>query len=297
MHEWGWYTIVQATEQEDQIHTDHTILQRWTSMDGRKLAQFLPLPWMVCDVRWDPTIHTGVGIPLNSSMCSCVRLIHYCRTNQSRESHPYWPHNTTKMAHMWMNENWHTYCSCIGWCVMYHELQPLMQALAPLSIYLWVHGWGWYTTTQSTKQRGHIHTGHTILQGWTSMDERKLEHFHPLPWIVCDVTWAPTIHVGVGIPLNSSMCSCVRLVCHCTSNQSRGSHPYRLHTLQGCTMGWWVKTGTLLALALDGVWCTMISNHPHRCWHPSQFINGCMDEVGSPVYTQQNRRITSILPS
>ena len=89
-----------------------------------------------------------------------------------------------KMAHRWMNENRHTSCSCMGWCVMYHELQPSMQALAPLSIYLWVHVWGWYTIAQVTKQGGHIHTGHTILQGWTSMDERILEHFHPLPWIV-----------------------------------------------------------------------------------------------------------------
>ena len=36
---------------------------------------------------------------------------------------------------------------------------------------------GWHTIVQATKQGGHIHADHTTLQGWTSMDERKLAHF------------------------------------------------------------------------------------------------------------------------
>ena len=46
---WDWYTIVQATKQCDNIHIGHTVLQRWTSMNGRTLAHFLLFPWMVCD--------------------------------------------------------------------------------------------------------------------------------------------------------------------------------------------------------------------------------------------------------
>ena len=94
-------------------------------VDGWKLAHFLLKPsWIVCDVLWDPTIHTCVDTPLNSSMYAWMRLIHHCTGNQSRGSHPYWPHNIQRMYHVWMNENWGTFILCLGWCVMYHELQP-----------------------------------------------------------------------------------------------------------------------------------------------------------------------------
>ena len=81
---------------------------------------------------------------------------------------------------------------------------------------------GWYTIPQATKQWDHIHTDHTILQRWTSMDERKLAHFQSLHWMVCDVPWAPTIHTGVDAPVNPSMGEWVRLILHYTRNQARG---------------------------------------------------------------------------
>ena len=111
-----------------------------------------------------------------------------------------------------------SYASDEVWCTMYHELQPCIQVVAPLSIHPCVNEWGWHTIIQATNQWDHIHTGHIMLQ------------------------------------------------------------------LQGCNMGGWKKTGTHLALAWDGMWCTMSFNHPYRDWHPSQFINGCMGEVGRSLY-------------
>ena len=56
-----------------------------------------------------------------------------------------------------------------------------------------------------------------------------------------------------------------------------------------------LKVCTLLASVFDVMWCTMNSNHPYRCWYPSQFINGCMSQVDKPLHNQPNMRITSIL--
>ena len=81
-----------------------------------------------------------------------------------------------------------------------------------------------------------------------------------------------------------------------TQATKQGDHINTGHTiLQRCTMGRWMKTGTRLSLALDIVWYTISSNNPYICFHPSQFINGCMDEFGSPLYKQPNKGITYIL--
>ena len=56
-----------------------------------------------------------------------------------------------------------------------------------------------------------------------------------------------------------------------------------------------MKTRALSSSALDGVWCTMRSNNQYRCWHHSQFINGCMGEVDTPLHRQTNKGITYIL--
>ena len=114
------------------------------------------------------------------------------------------------------------------------------------------------------EQWGHIHTDHTILQGWTSMDERKLAYFLLLPWMVCDVPWAPTINADIVTPINSSVGTLMRLIHHCTYNQARGSHTYWSHNNPRMDQHGWNKTSILLALALVGVWCAMKSNHPYR---------------------------------
>ena len=62
-----------------------------------------------------------------------------------------------------------------------------------------------------------------------------------------------------------------------------------------CSMYGWMKTGTLSSSALDGVWCTMSSNHPYRCWYPCQSINGCMSEADTTFYKQPRKGIISIL--
>ena len=115
---------------------------------------------------------------------------------------------------------------------------------------------------------------------------------------MCDIPWAPTIHIGVDTPVNPSMDAWVMLILHCTSKQARGSHPYWPHNTQRMDEHGGKKTGTLLASALDCVWCTMQFNHPYRCWHPSQFTNGGMGEVDSiPLYKQPRKGVTSILPT
>ena len=105
-------------------------------VDGWKLGHFHPLPCMVCGVPWAPTINADFGTTLNPSKGTWMMLIHHCISNQARGSHPYWPHNTKRIYHGWMDENWGTSCSCLGWCVMYHELQPSIHVLTPLSIHL-----------------------------------------------------------------------------------------------------------------------------------------------------------------
>ena len=151
------------------------------------------LDWFNRDLPWAPTIHTSVDTPLNPSIYSWVRLVHHCTSNQSKGIISILVTQYSKDG-PWV-DGWklgHTSCSCLGWCVMHHELQPSMQALTPLSIHQWVHGWGWYTIVQATKQGNLIHTGHTTLQGWTSMDKIKLAHFLLLPGMVYDVPWTPS---------------------------------------------------------------------------------------------------------
>ena len=103
------------------------------SLDGWKLGHFHPLPWLVCNLPWAPTIHTGVASSLNSSTGVYVRLIHYCTSKQTRELYSYWPYNAQRMYYGWMDENWGTFILCLGWCVVYHDLQPSMQGLTPLN--------------------------------------------------------------------------------------------------------------------------------------------------------------------
>ena len=102
--------------------------------------------------------------------------------------------------------------------------------------------------------------------------------------MLCDVPWAPITHTYIDTPLNSSTGTCINLVYHCTSTQTRNSINTDHTILQEYVMDGWMKTVTLLAFAFDGVWWSMSSNHPYRCWHPSQFINGCM---GQWVYVKQ----------
>ena len=113
--------------------------------------------------------------------------------------------------------------------------------------------------------------------------------------MVCDVPWAPIIHTYVDTPLNPYMGAWVGLIHHYTSNKARGWHIYWLHDPQMMDWHGWKKTDTLLASALDVVWCTMSSNHPYICWHHSKFINVFMDEVDIPLHKQPNNGVTSIL--
>ena len=58
------------------------------------------------------------------------------------------------------------------------------------------------------------------------VDRYKLGHFHPLPWMICDIPWYPTIDIDIGTTLNSSMDAWVTLIHHYMGKQTRGSHPY-----------------------------------------------------------------------
>ena len=163
------------------------------NMEERKLTHFQPLLLlMVCDVPWAPTICTDFDTHLKPSMGTWMRLIHHYTSNQTMGSHPYRPHKTKTIYHGWMDENWGTSCSCLGWYAIYNELQPSIQVLTPLSIHLWMHVWGWVTIVQETKQRVTylLATQHPNDVPW--VDGWKLGHFHPLPWMVCGVPWAPT---------------------------------------------------------------------------------------------------------
>ena len=156
---------------------------------------------------------------------------------------------------------------------MDHEPQLSIHILTPLSIHWCVYVWDFYTIAQATKQWDYIHTDHTTLQEWININERKLARFLLLllPWLVCDVPRAPIIDIDFDIPLNQSVGLCVRLIHHCTSNKARRSHPYWAHNTPRMDQHGWNKSGTLLASALVGVWCTMRSNHPYISWNPHQF--------------------------
>ena len=128
----------------------------------------------------------------------------------------------------------------------------------------------WITTILAKQHSKEV----PCVDGW------KLAHFLLLPWMMCDVPWAPIIHVCVDIPLNPSVGAWVRLIHQYTKQPSKGI--ISILATQHCKVDkhGGKKTGILLASVLDGVWCSMRSNHPYRCWHHSQFISVCMCEVG-----------------
>ena len=76
----------------------------------------------------------------------------------------------------------------------------------------------------------------------------------------------------------------------------QGDHIHTGHiSPKGCYMGRWMKSRALSSSTLDGVWYTTSSNHPYRCYHHSQFVNGWMYEVDLPLYKQPSKGIISIL--
>ena len=128
------------------------------------------------------------------------------------------------------------------------------------------------------------------------VDGLKLGHFHPLPWMVCDVPWASTINKGLDTLSIHHYCvhgwgwfTIVQLT------RTRGSYQYWSHNTPRMEQHGWMKTNTLLALAWDGGWYTMSYNHQCKYWYPSQFICGCMGWVDRQLYTQPSKGITSIL--
>ena len=150
-----------------------------------------------------------------------------------------------------------------------NEIQPPIYVLTPLSIHQCVHGWGWFAIAQATRASGSYpywpHNTPTIVQhGWTKTGTCLL-----LPGVVCDISWDPSNKSCIDTPLNSSVGILVRLIQNCTCNRARWSYPYWPHNTPRMDQHEWNETGTLLALALVGVWCTMNYNHPYRFWHPT----------------------------
>jgi len=232
MHGLYLYTIVQATKQWDHIHTGHTIpkgytMGRWMKT-GALSSSALDDVW--CTMRFNYTYRYWHHSQFINTFMDEVDTPLYQQPSNRVAS--ILPTQHSKDGSTWTDENWHTSCSCLGWCVMDHEFQSSIHILTTLSIHWWVHGWDWYTIAQAIKQGDHIHTDHTILQGWTSMDVRKLAHFLLLPWMVYDLPWSPIINAVIGTHLISSMCVWVRLFYHYTCNQSRESHPYWPHNTQ-----------------------------------------------------------------
>ena len=73
-----------------------------------------------------------------------------------------------KYGPTWIDGKLNTFCLCIGWCVIYHGFQSFTKMLIPPSIYQWVHGWDWSTTSQATKQEDNTHTDHATPK-WCAM--------------------------------------------------------------------------------------------------------------------------------
>ena len=202
-------------------------------VDGYKLGHFHPLPWMVYNIPWIPITHMGLDTLLNSSMCSYVGLIHHYTSNQARGSYPYWPHNTPRMDHHgWLktgtllalawDSEWCTMSSNHPYRYWYHS-QFISRCMCGVDIPL-----------HKQPSKG-VKPGHIMLQGWTSMDERKVAHFLLLPNMVCDVPQTLIINADFDTPLNLTVGALVGLIHHCTCNKARRSHPYRPHILQGWT--------------------------------------------------------------
>ena len=182
------------------------------------------------------------------------------------------------------------------WCtVIVSSNHPYMiYMLTPHSQF--INGCTVYTYTPLYKQQSNGITSILATQYpkdilW--VDGWKLEHFPHLPWMMCDVLWDSTIHIGIDTTLNSSTRSWMKLIHHCTSSQAIGLHPYYRHNTPRMDQHGRMKTGTLLALALDGVWWTMNSNHQYIYWQHSQFIGGCMDGIDTPLHKQSSKGITS----
>ena len=94
---------------------------------------------------------------------------------------------------------------------------------------------------------------------------------------------------------NRSAGTWVGLIHHHISSQAMGSYLYWPYNTPKMDQHGWMKTGTLLSSVLDGVWCTISSNHPYKCWHPSQFIHMLMYGVDTPLQKQPSNGVTSIL--
>jgi hypothetical protein len=159
---------------------------------------------MVCDIPWAPTICTDFDTHLNPSIGTWMRRIHHYTINQAMGSHPYWPHNTHMIYHWWIDENWGTFILCLGLCdipwstIVNIDINTTLNS----SMDAWVRLIHHYTGKQT---RGSHPYWSYIPNNVQCMDGWKLGHFHPLPWMVCDVLWAPTIHTGVDILVNPSM--------------------------------------------------------------------------------------------
>ena len=162
---------------------------------------------MVCDEPQAPTIRTGVNTPASLSMGAYVRLVYHCTSNRARGSHPYWPHNTQKVYHGWMYENWGTSSSALDgvwWTKISNNLYAYMC---------------WYPSQLINGCMGGVDTPLHMQpnKGITSIlaiqypnDEQwvdgwELGHFHPLHWMVRDEPWDPIIHTYVCTNVNSSV--------------------------------------------------------------------------------------------
>ena len=232
-------------------------------VDGWKLGHFHPLHWMVCDIPWAPTIHTGVDTPYQSFLWTCVRLIHHYISKQTRGLYPFWPHNTQRMDEHGGKKTDTFSASAFAdgvWCTMssnymyrfWHPSQTINGYMDEADTPLHKQPNNGITSIPATQNQNDI----PWVDGW------KLRHFLLLPWMVCDLQWAPTIDTSVDTSINPSMDACVRLGYHCTRNQAKGYILTGHTTPKWCTMGRWMKTGALSSSALDGVWCTMSSNLP-----------------------------------
>ena len=180
---------------------------------------------MVHDVQLVSTIHTGFDATLNSSIYTLVILVYHCTVNQARGSHPYWSHNTQRMdehggkktdtfsGSVFADGVWYTMSSNYMYR-FWHPSQSINRYMNEANTPLHNQPSNGITSILATQYPKDI----PLVRGW------KLGHFHPQSQMVCDVPWTPIIHTSVDTTLNSSMCSWVRLMHHCTHNQVRGAH-------------------------------------------------------------------------
>ena len=184
-----------------------------------------------------------------------------------------------------MDENLHHFSLCIRWCVIYHDIQPFVHILMPLSIHQWVHGLVWYTTVQATKQGDNIHTDHIKFQGCAMGRCLKiLTRFASLLgyvwWIMSSnhpyTYWHPSQFIN--------MCM-LEVYATLYMQPFRRSHPYWPHNTTRMSHGWvdGLKNWHTFNLCLGWSEMTTSSNHPHTCWRPYKFTNRCMCEVDTQL--------------